>query len=158
VLIWDSLSGAHRKTIDPQGPERRSPIRALAWHPAGQLLAISLYSDSLHYNNRVAVWDVSAARLVGPEAGLTVRVRPDRVDYPQSTGSLAFSPDGRRLAAVGPHYPFVALWDVPSAEPIRSEGWSLGMPGPVTSLVFASDSRHLLTGNGNGTVYVLRLD
>jgi hypothetical protein len=30
-------------------------------------------------------------------------------------------------------------------------------PGRVRGLAFAADGRHLVLGNGNGTVYILRL-
>ena len=34
----------------------------------------------------------------------------------------------------------------------------LSFPGPVHQLDFTDDSRHLVTGNANGTIYVVRLD
>jgi hypothetical protein len=41
--------------------------------------------------------------------------------------------------------------------PLRDQDPRLEIPRPIRKLTFAPDSRHLLTENGNGTVYVLRL-
>jgi hypothetical protein len=50
-------------------------------------------------------------------------------------------PDGR-----------VIVWETGTG---KSRDWK--MPGPVGAVAFALDSRHLATGNANGTVYILRL-
>jgi len=31
------------------------------------------------------------------------------------------------------------------------------LPGPIDKVLFSPDGKHLATGNGNGTVYILRL-
>jgi hypothetical protein len=65
---------------------------------------------------------------------------------------FAFSPGGQHLA-----YSFgceVGVLEVPSFKPV----WQWKTPGPVWWLDWAADGRHLVTLNGNHTVYVLRLN
>jgi WD40 repeat protein len=73
--------------------------------------------------------------------------------------ALALSPDGRTLATsdVKEHG---ILWDTAflhgQGERQKLDGWQ--QPGGIHDLAFAHDSRHLTVGNGNGTIYILRLD
>jgi WD40 repeat protein len=46
-----------------------------------------------------------------------------------------------------------SLWEVPSGKLLRE--WSLRWP--IFDVAFASDSRHLVTANANGTLYLLRV-
>jgi serine/threonine protein kinase/WD40 repeat protein len=64
--------------------------------------------------------------------------------------AFSFSPDGRKLAWArnGP----VGVFDLTSGQP--SWGWKA--PGVVNWLEWAPDGRHLITYNGNKTLYVLR--
>jgi serine/threonine protein kinase/WD40 repeat protein len=76
-------------------------------------------------------------------------------DGPVLWQPLAFSPDGRtcigvRRAGVAAR---LAVWDWPSRR-LRNE---LRFPGVVSVLQLTGKGRHVLTGNANGTVYVLRL-
>ena len=65
---------------------------------------------------------------------------------------LAFHPDSKKLA-VG-SWAGVCLLDVATMKPI----WDWQSPGPIYWLDWAADGRHLVTHNGNLTVYVLRLN
>jgi WD40 repeat protein len=64
----------------------------------------------------------------------------------------ALTPDGKTLASAGEGGE-VIVWDAASGKKLRD--WRF--PGPVKCLAFASDGKHLATGNSNGTVYLLRL-
>jgi hypothetical protein len=50
------------------------------------------------------------------------------------------------------------LFVVNPATPEASKQTKIALPGPVQALTVAADGRHLVTANGNGTLYVLRLD
>ena len=65
---------------------------------------------------------------------------------------LAFSPDGRHLAYGSERG--VGVLKVPSLETV----WERNLLGRVDWVEWASDSRHLITHNGNKTIYVLRLN
>lgn len=67
--------------------------------------------------------------------------------------SVAFSPDGKRLV-VADQSGRLNLWDAET----RRHQRTISLPGPIRAAVFAPDSRHIATANGNGTVYLLRLD
>jgi WD40 repeat protein/serine/threonine protein kinase len=67
--------------------------------------------------------------------------------------TLSFAPDGRTVAIAGHGSDTVQVHDLANRKKPRT--WSL--PGPVMSVAFSGDGRHLLSGNGNGTVFVLRL-
>jgi WD40 repeat protein len=66
--------------------------------------------------------------------------------------SVAASPNGKFLAAAdeGGH---VVVWSAGMAKKLHE--WTF--PGPVRCVSFAPDGRHLALGNGDGTVYILRL-
>ena len=71
-------------------------------------------------------------------------------------GPLAFSEDGRLLAS-GSGDGIVRIFTTDDWQ----ERWEIPLSQPGSSirgLQFASDSRHLLTANGNGTGYILRLE
>lgn len=63
---------------------------------------------------------------------------------------LTFRPDGKALACGSDSG--VDILDVATFKPV----WEWAAPGPVDWLDWAADGRHLVTHNGNKTVYVLR--
>jgi len=67
--------------------------------------------------------------------------------------SVAYSPDGRQQAVTYTDGP-IWLYDVETGTVSRK----LQLPGLVRHVLFTTDNRHLITANGNGTVYVLRLE
>ena len=71
--------------------------------------------------------------------------------------TTAFSPDGRRLAA--------SFWEHGASAGVQIINLASGVvekrltfPGRVHELTFTDDSRHLITGNANATIYVVRLE
>jgi WD40 repeat protein/tRNA A-37 threonylcarbamoyl transferase component Bud32 len=118
VKVWDAATGKELLTL---GPEAES-VTALAYSPDGRWLAVA------RVNATVKLLDAATGK-----ATLTLRGAGTRV---------AFSPDGRRLAAAdnGP----LRIWDVLAGqEPVRLrgiEGWSLAF-SPDSRLIACSDPR-----------------
>lgn len=136
--LWNLGSGS---------PESRSPLdeptdqpSALGFSSDGKLLAFLGSADG-----RTSLWDWSAAP---PKIRLNLGGLP-----PCRIRALAVSPDGRMIATAGDGTEPLALWDLATGKKRRS--WTL--PGQVLMVEFGPDSRHLLTANGNGTLYLFRL-
>lgn len=126
--VWDAATGAEVLSF-------KGPTRGIAFSPDGTRLASSC--STAH----VGVWDADRGK--------------EHFKIPTSaavTNAVVYSPDGKTLATAD-QAGQLGLWDALSGKLLRQ--WTL--PGPVNLLAFAPDGRHLLTGNGNGTIYVLRL-
>jgi len=67
--------------------------------------------------------------------------------------AVSFSPDGKALVSVDSDGR-VILWR--SEGGVRLKQWDLD--GPVDEVAYAPDGRHIALLNGNGTVYILRLE
>lgn len=67
--------------------------------------------------------------------------------------SFDVSPDGRTVALAGEGTESLSMWAVSSGKKLAS--WKL--PGPVLSVDFTADGRHLFTLNANGTAYLFRI-
>ncbi len=92
---------------------------------------------------RIRLWDLRNGK---PRPGKVLEDRESHYPY-----KMAMSPNGQFLAvADGGHV--LSLWSLEMGKKLKS--WQL--PGSV-GLRFAHDSRHLLTLNGNGSIYVWRL-
>jgi WD40 repeat protein len=130
IKVFDLVKGSELATRSND-----SSVDALAFTPdGGRLAAAGAGGSIMLYNGRT---------LEGPQA---VPTRADR------TLALAMAPDGKKL--VSTHFDgWVIVWNPWTGE--RLDGWQL--PGPVYGVAFATDSRHVVTANGNGTVYVIRL-
>jgi WD40 repeat protein len=104
--------------------------------PEGKTLATSDYSG-------VALWDLTApvprerAKLPWLGTGYYQRFRFD------ATGARLASWSGSKLA----------VWDTTTGKQLHVWDW----PGEIHAVAFAHDGNHLAVGNGNGTIYVLRL-
>jgi WD40 repeat protein/serine/threonine protein kinase len=134
-------------TVSPP-VEREPPLEELSDQPAaigfspdGKLLAVLGSKDG-----RANIWDRTKTRpeLQFPIGGATA-------NGTSVISSLAFSPDGKSLATSASDG--IAVWDLSNGRKLRS--WQL--PGMAAAVDFAPDSRHLFVGNGNGTIYILRL-
>jgi WD40 repeat protein len=111
-------------------------LRCLALHPDGVRITGGTEKDG------VRIWNLNTGK---PETG----------DFKTLAGrafSVAFSPDGTCLLGTSEGGDMV-LWDVASG----LERWRWQFPWPVFRARFTADGRHILTLNGDGTVYVLRL-
>jgi WD40 repeat protein len=132
VRFWDLDSG-----IQLQRLEASNRAWGVVFSPTGRQAASS---DDIGF---VRLYDVS-------ETGMRLRRLPRW--HTAAVRSLAFAPDGARLASAGFDGRLI-LWDVARQTQLRE--WRL--PGTVLAVGFAPDARHLAIANFNGTVYILRL-
>lgn len=139
VQVWE-LAGNKLEPVP--FPENLPPVfGAFSITRDGRRIAV--HSQAME---RVSFWERTAA-------GHAERTVVPKSVYGHMLASC-FSPDGERL--------FVA-WDRDRAEveaydlttPALLARWKL--PGPAVSLSMSEDGRHLIVGNSNGTVYILRL-
>jgi WD40 repeat protein len=131
VGLWDAGTGQPLQTLSAGQQLHSAP----AFSPDGRRVAAGDVTGSTW------VWDLSAKapqplKLTGGGQAVT---------------SVAFAPDGRTL--VSSDGGLLILWDVASGQRLRE--WRLA--GESNDVAFASDGRHLITGNANGTLYVIRL-
>ncbi len=122
-----------------QGPERR--VDAVAFSPDGRTLA-SGTSYPTKRDGLVRLWDLDREN-----AARTLALARGKLPFSEAH-SLAFSPDGRRVAVGGGvlYHGAVAVWDVASGK----ELWQVWDVAPVASvpIAFAPDGRTLANGGG----------
>jgi WD40 repeat protein/serine/threonine protein kinase len=140
IKLWDAATGGEQGTLRGQV----GYITSLQFSPDGSELLASSQAD-----NAVRIWDVATGE---------VRKVLSAADA-YCVWSAQFSPDGRTVAA-GYNDGKVRLWDPdpPRGKSALKQTITLGPPGGLIRKVrFTPEGRHLVTLNGNGTVYVLRL-
>jgi WD40 repeat protein len=119
-----------------------SRINSIAFSPDGTLLAASAIQ-----NATMQVW--STTRLTRVAAFSDTQQTPFPPRLAGGVFMLAFSPDGRLLAAVGIDS-VIRVYSVPGFSPVAVFP-ALDAP---TSLAFSPDGRALALGNSDGNVYV----
>ncbi|HKB35886.1 MAG TPA: serine/threonine-protein kinase [Gemmataceae bacterium] len=137
IRIWDPVRGREVRRLPGPGDDR---VRQLAFSPDGKVLA-SAGSPGFGVILRDVLTDDQPRSLSLPQDNQAV--------------SVAFSPDGRLLAASDGRGRVHLFERGPGRLQLRK---SREIDLPVGAmLAFAPDSRHLITGNSNGTLYILRL-
>jgi WD40 repeat protein len=134
LTLWDTRSLRPMGRLEGQ----LNISQALAFSPDGALLAAAELSVSspdrtLSKPGTVRVWDVR-------------RRTPTRVRFVADSPSIAFSPNGRLLAAAGNDRP-TEVRDPRSGRLIAS----LPTPGDGRSVAFSPDGRLIATGHFDGT-------
>jgi WD40 repeat protein len=150
LCLWDAATGSLLWELPPQAGQA---IERFAFSPNGRSLGtvhadgtVTLYEAATGARRcRLGEADPNRRRihLISSSDGLVESVAT-RWDVPVC---LAFSPDGRYLATAQ-ETPEVHLWDVLAGKEV---GQLKGHEGGVVSLLFALDSKHLLSGGTDTT-------
>jgi RNA polymerase sigma factor (sigma-70 family) len=129
VRVWDRVTG--KKLL-----HLAEPGWNVAYSPDSKYLAVGQLKG-------IALWDLATGQCVRRLTGIRpIRSSPLAFD-------LAFSPDGKRLAAALPEEPLVRLWEVATGKqqnPLR------GHTKRVTAVAFSPDGKTLASGSEDGTV------
>jgi RNA polymerase sigma factor (sigma-70 family) len=135
VRLWDVATGKELRVI-----AAGAIVPAVAFSPDGKVVAGG------QGDGRVVLWDVATGKELRALKGAT-----------DSTSALAFSPDGRLLAAAGSvekggkRADEARLWDLRTGELLRS--WK----DTATSLAFTPDGKALAILGKDGTVRLWEL-
>ncbi len=155
ISVWDVRTGKQRSSwsleknhvLDKPADAGRSSferVEAAQVSPDGRGVALSVIKDrppqpgSQSWFCRLMVLETATGKLV------------QQIDVDGETvEALAFSPDGKRLAAGGAWT--VRVWDIDSG---RSAGPFEGHRGKVTSLAFSPEGKRLASASADSTVLV----
>jgi WD40 repeat protein/serine/threonine protein kinase len=146
VSLWDVASGRQLRFLnsplaDPAA-ERRA-VGSLAFSPDGKLMAVGFGMPTLfgpaEYQQVVKIWDV--------RSGKELHTLPHRNTVP----ALAFSPDGKTLAAAC-HDGTVRLWEVGTWREVRQLRPRPGGASGCTAAAFSPKGEILAAASWDGTV------
>ncbi len=135
LRLWDAATGKEVRTIGVVVEQQHAQCFALS--PDGRTLAVG-YPDG-----QVLLWDADTGKLLRPLPLLDVSVR-----------RLAFSPDGRLVAAVGTKNVVwnghaLTVWEVSTGGRVASY---TGHDADVTALAWGADGRTVATGSADRSV------
>jgi WD40 repeat protein/serine/threonine protein kinase len=132
VKVWDVQARKVIQTLDDAHPDA---VFSVAFHPDGKHLA------TVGADQQVKVWDLTTEKKVFAEP--CYAVHNNGTAY-----TVAFSPDGRQLAAGSDGA--VKVWDWRSPQLLHKFA---GHPKPrAISVAFSRDGRRLASGSGPGSV------
>jgi RNA polymerase sigma factor (sigma-70 family) len=135
VRLWDVASGKELRRLEGHAAD----VEAVAWSPDGRLIA------SADRAGQVRLWVAATGALLHQlteQPGWTYRL-----NHHADGRTIAFSPDGRLLAAG--NWEAVQVWEALTG---REQARFVGHRGEVNALGFAPDSRTLVTGSFDGMV------
>jgi uncharacterized protein (TIGR03067 family) len=135
VKLWEAASGKEIAMLRMSAP---LPVTYVEFSPDGKLLAAIETDVDERGAGRVSVWDVKRRKFYF---------------YTESQGgqinSMAFSPDGRLLAAPGSNN---TLWLFDATRAGKIVGHPRTHKGKVNSLRFSPDGKSLASASSDGTV------
>lgn len=127
IAIWDIQTGQVVHEINPRIRE----VGHVAFSTDGSLLAVASFGPS------IKLWEVNSGQVVR------------NFDMPEVMGffSVAFSPDGKQLAAGTPQLGRVTLWDVESGQ--ITGALEVGDKSDMHDIEYSPDGK-LMVGGGTG--------
>lgn len=133
MRLWDGRTG------EPHGSPLRydDPVLAIAWSPDGRRLATA--SKMGGYETQFVPWNPA-----DPRSPLT-RTWKERAGTPMPAAvqTLAYAPDGQRLAAGGgPLY----LWDLTRKDAPIEHQWQTSFPSNLNAVAFSPDGTLVAAG------------
>jgi RNA polymerase sigma factor (sigma-70 family) len=141
VRLWDAATGQERRVLS----DHRGAVEAVAFAPDGRALASAdgrIDATRWQQDGAVRLWDVAT--------GEKLREFESPAEWFMR---LAFSPDGRTLAATvrqsKKQGPSVLLWEVATGRERRSY---LAHQGTAYAVAFAPDGRRLASGGADNAV------
>ncbi len=131
LKLWNLDTGAALQSFEVKSHD----CRCLAFAPAREEVLVAGLDE------RLRVFDVRTGK---------EQRRSPRHAGPLAT--LAVGPDGRTAVSVDDR-DVIAVWDMHTLE----KRWSWRTPGRVHAVALSPDGQLLATGNGNGSIYLIRL-
>jgi WD40 repeat protein/serine/threonine protein kinase len=134
--LWDAVTGNQLAIL-----EGHTGTVCVSFSPDGTTIATGggTNPEKASTDKTARLWDAATGRLLATLEG-----------HNGGLASVAFSPDGRRLATASADQT-VRLWDVPSGKCV---GVLQGHTGPVNCVSFSPDGACVASGSGDGTVRV----
>jgi WD40 repeat protein len=135
IILWEKQTGQMRGKLQGPKEDKGEPalVRALAFAPDSKQLASATAS-------KVCLWDVDKGKIFR--------------ELPNKKGrllSLAFSPDGKRLAVGNFGEPAVRVWDVQKGAEVQTLD-----PGKTSAVVaYSPDGTRWAAGLGDGSIRII---
>jgi len=131
----------------------------VAFSPDGKALSTGVFDTGGAFDYQIPIWEVATGRLSLWPNRHRLTLLPNR--HETSLVSAALSPNGRTLATWSGHSQgdgTLRLWDIGTGAE-RGEFIRLCHPGgEIRQVAFSPTGRYLATANGNGTVYILKVE
>jgi WD40 repeat protein len=127
LRLWDISTGAERLTFKGHADW------PLFFSPDGKILASAGWDEIPSLKETVRLWDVASGTVLR-----TIK---------ESTGHVAFSPDGKTLAGEN-NNGSITIWEISTGRPIRTIEGDLSL----RTLAFSPDGKTLASGEGDGVI------
>jgi RNA polymerase sigma factor (sigma-70 family) len=127
VCFWDPATGKEMRRL----PAAVQLVHSVAFSPDGQVLAVASGEMGLKFGGGLVLWHVNTAKML-------------RKLSDARHGLVAFSPDGKLVAAGGGGSSTLHLWETATGKELFAD---LGHQAAVHSVAFAADGRRVVTGS-----------
>ncbi|MDP6635492.1 MAG: protein kinase, partial [Phycisphaerae bacterium] len=152
LILWDMAEDKSRWTVTPKEGDKTNRS-GLAFSPDGRFIAIGAHPPWLPGRTKpggVTLYDAASGELL------------KKLVFPgySTIDSVAFSPDGRYVAAASPYINSggkqipggIALWRVSDGQYVRTLH---GQDSGLYSFAFSPDSKRIALGNNNNVIRIL---